>query len=148
MRSFSFLNGRRITLKRIKPHSQSPKVLGIVTLCLFLVICNIATISNQSSRRQINTPQSIIKSNPESDLIPKECVVNQGKAIAHDKDSEFVAKPSLIIDEFKQHYDDYKMPEIQIIEPSFYFQTTDPMKLGKSWPALSRAWNETRELGQ
>lgn len=71
------------------------------------------------------------------------CVANDGRAVAHDKDPDFEAKLTNAINLMKEKYDEHEMPIIQTIGPSFHFLTTDPRKLGRGWPALSRAWNET-----
>jgi len=71
------------------------------------------------------------------------CIVNDGRAVAHDKDPKFEEKLNDAINFMKEQYDEHKMPIIETMEPSFYFLTTDPRNNGKNWPALSRAWNQT-----
>ena len=169
MRSFGVVR-RRHPIERIKPHGSFPKIFGNFILCITFVICfNMIVLSSQSSRRQTKTTPMIIKldsergfksksdseahselesepeSNPESDLIPAECVLNEGKAVVHDRDPEFRAELTGVISGYKEFYDNHEMPEIQTIEPSFYYQTTTPKGNDKKvdFPALSRGWNET-----
>lgn len=75
---------------------------------------------------------------------PKECNINGGMPIAHDNDPIFEAKLNGVMKTYKHTFDSYEMPEIAVVEPSFYFTATDPRTTIKmSYPSLSRAWNET-----
>jgi len=75
---------------------------------------------------------------------PSECVVNDGLPIIHDKDPVFLQEMSSEITSYKTKFDNYVMPEISVLGPSFYFRATDPnYRIQKNFPSLSRAWNET-----
>ena len=77
-------------------------------------------------------------------VVSSECMVNDGLPIIHDKDPLFTKELSDGITSYKTKFDNYVMPEIVILQPSFYFKTTDPnYRLQKNFPSLSRAWNET-----
>ena len=77
-------------------------------------------------------------------VVSSECMVNDGLPVIHDKDPLFTKELSDEITSYKTKFDNYVMPEIAILQPSFYFKTTDPnYRLQRNFPSLSRAWNET-----
>jgi hypothetical protein len=120
----------------------SGKGLVIVLFCSIFTYHSIRLLSSMhqvAARRQASNKHSITA----YDSTPKKCIINGGKAIAHDKDPDFASRLTGIIEFTKLKYDTHELPDIQIVEPSFYFQTTDPRPNGKNWPALSRAWNDT-----
>ena len=73
-----------------------------------------------------------------------ECHPHGGVPINHDADTTFVEYHDEKHGNYKQLFDTHRMPKIVKIESSFYFRTLHPQAItGKSWPALSRAWNDT-----
>ncbi len=94
--------------------------------------------SHRQTRATSNLNISVHKS------LPKRCIVNDGKAVAHDDHYTFTTKQNKVINQFKTFFDNHKMPDIQVLEPSFYFQTTKASGVPdeKHYPAVSRAWNE------
>ena len=72
------------------------------------------------------------------------CHPHEGVPINHDADTTFVEYQDEKHGNYKQLFDTHRMPKIVKIESSFYFRTLHPQAMtGSSWPALSRAWNDT-----
>jgi len=138
----SIVRGKLCLLEIVKKiQSLSPRARAIF-FCSTVIVVNLirsSSTSDPSSSRQIST---IIN---DSMMLPSICIVNNGKAVAHDRDPKFTKEMNGIIEQFKHDYDAHEMPDIEVIEPSFYFQTTTPFGIPeeKHYPALSRAWNGT-----
>ena len=137
LKEICLLKTKEGTMKQLKAR-PSKTTIRLLTCCIIILCLNVLltiTEPSVSLRRKAN--------NITTDLIPSSCVVNDGRAVVYDKDPIFANDVTATIVLSKVKYDDHKLPDIEIIEPSFYFKTTDPRPSGKNWPALSRAWNET-----
>ena len=72
------------------------------------------------------------------------CHPHDGIPITRDADHAFILNYNNQIQGLKNDFDNHIMPELLRVENSFYFRTLHPMHVtGRSWPALSRSWNDT-----
>jgi hypothetical protein len=112
------------------------RLLSMVLLTL--LCCNIIVLRQNNATKERDWAIKETR----SDATPAECIINDGKAVVHEKDPMLANELIGAIDNFKMKMDQHEMPSVESIGPSFYFLTKDP-RPERNWPALSRAWNAT-----